>query len=952
MRKYLACILSSTMLAGLSSPALAQSVDGQTTDAATAGAPATSQEDAATPAASPDGGDIVVTGSRLSNPALAQAAPLTVISPAEIASTGQLTIENVLNEYPQLIPSTTGASNNPGGGQANIDLRGLGSTRTLLLVNGRRWIPADTTQVVDVNTIPTALLERVDIVTGGRSAIYGSDAIAGVVNFVTKQDFEGIGGNASYRINQAGDGGTADLNLLLGHNFADGRGNITLYGDYTKRDSILQSARSYTNQAYTDDGDGGLTAGGSGSIPAGRFSINGSSYKFTDGGGYSPYSSSTDAYNYAPENYLQVPLKRVMVYGQTHYDASDHLKIYAEGSYVDSKVKNQLASTPFTGTVTVQTDSPYLSSATQALLASTDTDGDGYTDINVYRRMTEVGDRISTTNSRSYRALLGFKGEITGDWNYDAYYSYARTKIVETQTGNISRSRLEQALDTTYDASGNLVCVDQSNGCVPANIFGTGTLSDAAVNFISITTRNESEITEQVANASITNNQLFDLGWGGGAAGLAFGFEWRREHGAYNPDEELSSGDVVGFNASSAVSGGYSVKEEFVEMDVPLLGDKPFIDKLGLTGAFRHSDYTSSAGSVNTFSVGGVYAPVHDLTFRAQYSTAVRNPTIYNLYSGSAQGYYSATDPCTTSAATTNASLAAQCVATGVPTSLLGTAYDGGNSQIEGYSGGNSSLKAEKSQTLTLGVVLQPRFLRNFSLTVDYYRVHIDDYITTVGVTNLLRACYGDASNGYTPYDTSYCSALQRGSDYTIVATNTLENSGGLTTRGIDFEAQYRQPLGFDLFGKGESTLNFRLSGTRLIEWKINPLVSVPDLTVSCAGKFGLNCGNPYAKLRLNGRVTWNTDPMTLSLNWRHLSAVTDDDDTTVYSVERIPAYDYFDLSASFDIQKKFTWTVGINNLANKKPPILGDNQEQSNTYPSTYDVYGRAFFTSVSFKY
>jgi outer membrane receptor protein involved in Fe transport len=929
--------MTSTVLVGSTTAATAQ-------DAAPPAVSSADQAPAETTA-------IVVTGSRLSNPALAQAAPLTVVSAKEIAQTGKIAVEDILNEYPQLIPSTSGASNNPGGGEANVDLRGIGAERTLVLVNGRRWIPADTTQVVDVNTIPAPLLERVDIVTGGRSAVYGSDAIAGVVNFVTKQDFEGVQGNASYRLNQAGDGGTGEISLMLGHNFAEGRANITLYGDYTRRKSVLQADRSYTRQTYTDDGAGGLTAGGSGTTPAGRFSIDGTSYKFTDGGGYSAYTGA-DAYNYAPENYLQVPLKRKALYGQAHFDANDHLKFYGEGSYIDTRVENQLAPTPFTGAVTVQTNSPYLSAATQSLLASTDTDGDGYTTLNLYRRMNEVGDRISSDNDQSWRALGGVKGQITGDWNYDAYFSYSHTRAVETQYGNISSSRLQQALDTTFDSSGSLVCVDQSNGCVPANVFGAGTLSAAAVKFISITTRNESDVTEEVADASITNDRLFDLGWGGGYAGLAFGFEWRREHGSYDPDAELASGDVVGFNASDPVAGGYNVKEEFIEMDVPLLGNRPFIDKLALTGAFRHSDYSSNAGSVNTFSVGGVYAPVRDISFRAQYSTAVRNPTIDDLYAGASQGYYDATDPCTTSVAKTNSSLAAQCVATGVSASLLGTAYDGGNAQIEGYSGGNSALKAEKSRTLTIGTVIQPRFLPRFSLTVDFYRINVDNYITTVGVPNLLRACYGDASNGYTPYDTSYCAALKRGSDDVIVATDTLENSGGLKTKGVDFEARYAQPLNFGIMGAETSSLDFRLSGTRLIGWSVNPLVSVPDLVVNCVGKFGLNCGNPYSKWRLNTRVTWNTGPLSLSLAWRHLSSVRDDDDTTVYSVEKIPAYNYYDMTASFDVMHKFTWTLGINNLADKKPPILGDNQEQSNTYPSTYDVYGRAFFTSVSFKY
>lgn len=917
---------------------------------------AATAQDAPSPAQAADtpakSGEIIVTGSRLSNPALAQAAPIEVVTAKDIALSGQPTIENVLNEMPQFIPSYGSASNNPGGGVSTADLRGLGPQRTLILVNSRRYVSYDTSQIVDLDTIPADLIERVDVVTGGKSAVYGSDAIAGVVNFVLKQDFSGIKADAGYRINGAGDGGTWNGNLVLGHNFADGRGNVTVYANYTRRRAITQSERGYSSTTLTDDGNGGLTAGGSSSIPAGRFVINGTGYKFTSNGGYSSYSSA-DAYNYATDNYLQVPLKRLMIGQEAHFDVSDHLKFYTEGQYVRNQVKNQLAPTPFTGSISIDNDSSFLSPATQALLQSYDTDGDGYTTATIYRRLSEVGDRISSDDVHSYRIVGGVKGQITGDWNYDAYYSYARTHFVETQYGNVSRSRVEQALDTVYDSSGNLVCSDTSNGCVPLNIYGTGNISAAAASFISVTTRNVSDITEEVANASITNNRLFDLGWGGGYAGLAFGVEYRREHGSFDPDAELSSGDVVGFNASEPVAGGYNVKEEFLELEVPLIGNKPFIDKLAVNGAYRHSDYSVSAGSVNTFSVGLVYAPIRDISFRGQYSTAARAPTVYDLYSGSAQGYYDASDPCTTSDATTSSALAASCKATGVPADALGTEYNGGDSQIEGYSGGNSSLKAEKARTLTLGAVFQPSFLRRFSLTVDYYRVNVAHYITTVGVSNIMSACYGTRANGWTPYDSSYCSLITRDSNsYTAVVQNNLENSGGLKTRGVDFEGKYTVPLAFGTFGAKESNLELRLSGTRLLRFDINPLTSIADLTVHCAGKFGTTCGNPYAKWRLNGRATWTTGPVALSLQWRHLSPVHDDDDSTTYSVERIKAYDYFDLSAQIEAGDHFTWTLGINNLFNKQPPLLGDNQEQANTYPSTYDPYGRAFFVNAAVKF
>ncbi len=939
-------LLASTLLLGVATPALAQTADQATPTAVPAATPAD-------PAADPATDDtIVVTGSRLGGDSLKQASPISVVSAKEIALSGQINVESVLKDLPQLIPSSTGASNNPGGGVATADLRGLGSTRTLVLVNNRRYVAYDASQVVDLNTIPAGLIERVDIVTGGRSAVYGSDAIAGVVNFVMKKDFSGVQANANYRINEAGDGGNFNGNLLLGGNFEDGRGNATIYFDYTKRNGILQSARDYSKQALVDDGDGNLIAGGSGSIEGTRFAIGGVNRKFETDGSYSAYNAATDAYNYAPSNYLQVPQERFLMSAQTHYEVSPALNIYAEGQFINNRVKNKLAPTPFTGSVAIDVDSSFLSSSSQDLLRSLDKDGDGYVTSSIYRRLTEVGDRVSSLDNTAYRTVLGANGDIGDGWNYDAYYSYSRTKSIETQTGNVSRSRVLQALRTTYDANGNLVCSDVSNGCVPLNIYGAGNISSAAAAFITIPVQNSSTISEQVASASISNRNLFDLG--AGPVGIVFGTEYRREHGSYNPDFSLSSGDVVGFNAGEGLSGGYDVKEAYTEVAVPLLADIPLVKKLEVNGAYRYSYYSTAAKSVNTYSGGVVWSLINDISLRGQYSRAVRAPTVSDLYSGTSQGFPFATDPCTTAVALTNTNLNASCVATGVPAALIGTAYDGGSSQIQTVSGGNSALREETSDTYTAGIVLQPRFLPGFSFTADYYKIKIANYISTVGTTNLIRACYGDASNGYTPYDSSYCASLPRDANsYAITdAVNTLANTGGVVTRGVDFEARYGMPLNFGAFGSATSKVDFRISGTRLIAFDYNPLAAIPDLTVDCAGKFGTTCGNPYAKWRLSARTTYSTGPVTVSVLYRYLSSVKDDDDGTIYAVEKIKAYNYFDLTTSFDIKPGFTWSVGVNNIFNKKPPILGDNQEQANTYPSTYDPYGRAFFISTNVKF
>ncbi len=559
---------------------------------------------------------------------------------------------------------------------------------------------------------------------------------------------------------------------------------------------------------------------------------------------------------------------------------------------------------------------------------------------------------MSSLDNTAYRTVLGAKGDIGGGWNYDAYYSYSRTKSIESQTGNVSRSRVLQALRTTYDTGGNLVCSDTSNGCVPLNIFGAGNISDAAAAFITIPVQNSSTISEQVASASISNRELFDLG--AGPVGIVFGTEYRREQGSYNPDFSLSSGDVVGFNAGEGLGGGYNVKEVYTEVAVPLLADLPFVKKLEVNGAYRYSYYSTAAKSVNTYSGGAVWSLIDDIALRGQYSRAVRAPTVSDLFSGASQDFPAATDPCTTAVALTNTNLNASCLSNGVAASVIGTAYDGGSTQIQTVNGGNPALREETSDTYTAGIVLQPRFLPGFSFTADYYKIKIANYISTVGTTNLIRACYGDADNGYTPYDASYCGSLPRDANSFAItdAANTLANTGGVTTRGVDFEARYGLPLGFGAFGSDTSRLDLRFSGTRLIAFDYNPLAAIPDLTIDCAGKFGQTCGNPYAKWRLSTRATYSTGPMTVSVLYRHLSAVKDDDSATTYAVERIKAYDYFDLTAAFRIKDGFTWSVGVNNLFDKQPPILGDNQQQANTYPSTYDPYGRAFFVSTNVKF
>ena len=503
------------------------------------------------------GESIIVTGSRIARPDLNTASPIQVLGQQEFQLSGAVNVEEVLYDLPQIVPSLTGASNNPGDGAATADLRGLGAARTLVLVNGRRWMSYDVTQIVDLNTIPASLVKRADVLTGGRGAVYGSDAIAGVINFVLNDEFEGMQVDGGYRISQEGDGATFNVSATIGTNFANGKGNVTVYGSYAQRDPIFQADRSYTSYTLSDDGDGtGTYLGGSGSIPSTRFQVgkttgvsplgyNLGSYsvdpttglrtlldarlgignrKFSTTGGLSTYTA-TDAYNYAPSNYLQVPQERWFMGGFAKYEINEHAEAYTEMVFVSNQVNTQLASSPISGNFLVSTTSPYFNAATQGTMNTldqtevvkvgndlTDPDnplpimaiatagtparysnanisgttyaGDGKTVISIGRRLEEVGPRISQNSRDAFRTLVGLRGEISGDWRYDGYYSYARTTNTELQAGNVSRSKFQDALLTTGTTPGTVACASGNDGCAPLNIFGIGNISPAAADYI------------------------------------------------------------------------------------------------------------------------------------------------------------------------------------------------------------------------------------------------------------------------------------------------------------------------------------------------------------------------------------------------------------------------------------------------------------------------------------
>lgn len=951
-------LLASTLLFGMAAiatPAIAQ----VGTPANATGTSATGDQQVTTPD-DESATEVVVTGSRIARRDLESAAPVAVVKAEEFALSGAVNVESVLNSLPQAVPATTSASNNPGGGVATLDLRGLGANRSLVLVNGRRYMFYDVNQLTDLNTIPAFLLDGVDVVTGGASAVYGSDAIAGVVNFRLRNNLEGIEAGGQYNITEDGDGARYQAYLAVGGKLGE-RGHATVYGEYYNRKSVFAGARPFSSETLGDDGAGGLVAAGSPTTNFGRLTSTYAAANCPAGniycGGGAIYTQAgiarprvaTDLYNFGAVNYLQVPQERYLLGAYADYEIADGHTVYMEASFVNNRVANELAATPVTGVrqVSIAAVSPFISAANIAALNQLDsvattgnTVGDGIVPLSVTRRTTETGGRNTLDERNAFRILTGVRGNLTEAFNYDLSYMYARTRNANVQRGNISNSAFNAGL----------------NGTAPAiNIFGPNTLTPAMVNQISILAQNGDVSTLEVLNANVSGS-LFNLGTGADDVGIAIGGEYRRMASEFIPDTALSSGDVIGFNAGQATAGAYNVKEVFGELRVPIAARTPGFYELELTGAARYSDYSLGAvGGVWTYAGGIKYAPVKGVAFRGQYQRAVRAPNVAELFGGLAVGFPAASDPCATPAAASAGALRDLCIATGVPAAAVGTEGVQEAEQIQGQFGGNPNLQEEVSDSYTAGVVLTP--LPGLSITADYYNIKVKNAIDTFGggLNSALNLCYNVQRNINSPYCQTFVGTRNAQGQIQDAALPVLlnANTGTLRTEGVDVQLSYIQRLGMSLWGNEDSRISFSILGSYLKKFEVTPAADDPDTSTDCRGLFGTRiCGNPRPKYKINGRLSWMDGPVTTSFRWRHLGSVRDDDDGTDYTVERIKSYNLFDLAFAFDATDNLNLTAGVQNLFDKKPPIVGSNQEQTNTYPSAYDTLGRDYFISARLKF
>jgi len=900
--------------------------------------------------------EIVVTGSRIKSQTFTASSPVLEIGAEDVKASGATRVEDLVNQYPQLTPSFDSQQNNPSVGYATVSLRNLGAERTLTLINGRRLPPGATGELRDISIIPSALISRVDVLTGGASAVYGSDAVAGVVNFVLDTEFEGFsvsGGYSAYqhkndnefiqgRIAARGfpfadgdsgfDGAARDIALSFGSSFGEGQGHAMGWLTYRENDALFHGQRDYSGCALDA---AGANCGGSGTNAFGNFFVNGAQANInqTTGRwqrGFGP------RYNYAPPNFYQRPDERFTGGTSIKFTVNDYFNPYMEAMFVNRTSSVQIAEsgTFFAQDLSIPCNSPLLGTACSDLGINP---ASGPVSVYVGRRNIEGGPRRTDTEDTSYRMAVGTEGTISDNWSYDASLLFARTANDLQGFNDFLSSRVADAL---------LGCLPGSfAGCLPYDVWRPGRVTSAAANALAGVSFNKTSTEMQNFNAFVTGDTGFAFGSADGQnVSVVAGFETRREKFSFIADNDSALGNFAGAGAASPpVSGITEVKELFFESAVPIYAGGDLINSFNLDLGYRLSDYETS-GNTNTFKVGFT-SEVGMFRLRGGFNRAIRAPGINDLFSPQNIGLFAGSDPC---AGATPVFSAAQCARTGVSAAQYRNVPESPAGQNNQLSGGNPNLTPEEADTYTLGFAVQP--IDNLTVALDYYDIRIDKTITAIGAPTVLGQC---ALTG-NPLLCSLINRNPRTGDIWVgtvgFVENLTNNFGELSTKGIDLNINH----GMDMFG---GRLNTSFIANQVLDYQSKPLPGVDDsIVIRCEGRINPDCGALH-DFRAISSVGFSRDFYSVNLRLRHFGSLdyrNDDgalttDGLLVANGGGIGSYTYLDLSGSVTLLDNIDWSLGINNIGDKEPPLVGvDNAVNANA-PRGYDQLGRFIFTRVS---
>ncbi len=897
---------------------------------------------------------IVVTGSRIRRNPLDQDAPVTFIDEDAIARTGLNSINDVLQRLPSSGGGLSSKFNNSGNlgnppdgggvgaGAAEIDLRYLGSRRVLVLVDGLRYVNGASASGVpgstDLNSIPEAAIQRVEVLQDGASAIYGSDAIAGVVNIITKRSQEGLQGLAQIGgYAEEGDGFTQNYQLSWG-NGGDGPLQIVLGGNYVKQEPVFAGTRALS--AFPEPYDNACRATCSGFTPNGRY--NGSIFggdrtliapvigRSATPADFRAFTSPGDRFNFQPFNYLQVPLERIGAFGTLSYELSDSVNFTARGVWNRRESKNQAAPLPFgfgvAAGLTPVLNNLVVSASNPFNPYGVDLGGANNNVQFVFRRFLEGGPRRFEQKVDTFYAVATLDGQFgIGDnsWFWDINASYGRNKAEQTMFGNINSSLLRQAVGPIAGCTAP---------CVPFNFFGGfGSITPAMINFVTFEQNDSSEQTQFDISANVSGS-LFELP--GGPVGLALGVEYRDLDGRFDPDPVVAAGFSSDIPAQPT-SGGYNVKEAYAELNVPLLSDTPFFNLLELNGAVRFSDYSIS-GSATTFKGGVNWKPFEDLRLRASYSEGFRAPAIGELFGSQSRFDEVITDPCSspnTAALSFQNSAAVRqaCIAAGVPVA----GYTQANAQISVTTGGNQALEPETSESYVIGGVYSPSYVPGLALEANYYNIKIDGAIQAIPRLTTVLNCL--LTN-----DPATCALVTRVNGQLTDIEGFLQNIAAINTDGVDVNLTYR---GFDV---GSGRLGFSWNNTFLLNYDV--LVPSPTGT-DLLSREGTQVGSPaqgFPKWKSVGSINFDGRDFGATLTGRYVSELTETN--TPPNVLRSVFYTDFQFRFLVGQEDDFGFALGVNNLFNVATPGCV-TCESNNFSQAVHDVPGRYFYVRANFR-
>lgn len=945
--------------------------------------------------------DIVVTGSRIARQDYVANSPIVTVGVEDFQATGSVTIDTLINDLPQFTPATNATSNNPSnGGQANVQLRGLGTGRTLVLLNGRRIVPSNASSVVDLNILPTSLIRSIETITGGASSTYGSDAVAGVLNFLLNDSFQGVQVDLQYGETDRNDGGTDSVALTIGGDIADGRGNAVLSFSYSHREAIFNAARDFAaNGGFSGASPLGntvfdatnlptaaaVTAVINGAIPSHTFGFNNNGTLFTHQGyrdfispggpDYDgsrqpgPLQSADFLYTTAPLNYMILPQDRYNVFGAIDYEINEAAEVYTEFLFSQYETANVLAATPAAGPVTgfrVSATNPFIQPELRSLLNSRPNPTASF---RLDKRFSALGPRRGSESYNVYQVTTGIRGDLadTRGWTYDMFLSYGRVDNVTTQSGNVSRSAVQRLLEAAD--GGASLCAGGFNP------FGETRLSAQCAEFVGRLSKNTVTNDQRVFEINLQGG-LFDLP--AGEVRVALGGGYREQNYNFVPDALLSARftlngvagpDVAGFNASQPLSGAQEVFEGYGEILIPLLRDLPLIRNLETNLGYRLSSY-DAIGTTEAYKADLNWEIVEGLRARGGIQRAVRAPSIGELFgpqnlnfpnvgspTSTAGARQFSGDPCDirgayrAPGAAGAASVRTLCLAQGVPTQVIDT-YTFANQQVSGLVGGNPNLFEETADSYTVGLTWQSPFsnpwLSNLSGSIDYYDITIENVVGSVSVTEQFRRCFNFDAASNTTYDPNnfFCTLFQRdrNSGQVINTFETNSNLATLETSGIDFQVDWGLTLA-DIGGPDWGALAFNITGTKLEEWQRQDIPG-GAFTVR-TGTVSNTLGLTFPEWKFLSSVTWAYGPVNVGVRWRYQGEVANFNNLA----QTIEAIDYFDLNTSWAVNDTVALRAGINNLTDELAPVYTPSVA-SNTDPSTYDVLGRRFYVGVTARF